>query len=426
MANTLKFGNGEWYGKKDTILAYNDENSNYKPLPFDFSRASKATVINKDGLIEEVGSGQPRVDYKDNTKAAMLLEPQRTNLFTYSEDFSQSDWTKQAVEISLNTIIGLDGTLSASVLARSTGILQSLRMNMSLGIGNIYTISCWAKADVDRYISLGLTYSAGNYAGTQFDLQDGTILRTASSGTGYNAYSPSIKEFDNGWYRVSVTLQTGVADSYPCFVSSNQIWGSGAFNKTEVGGGINGIYIYGAQLEQGSYPTSYIPTSGSAVTRLNDSCSQTPPDGVIGQTEGTIFYDGYYGDEPSEVYLFLQENLGNGVSDSIYIQKFGSNGIAMQVYDSNNLQTQISGGSYVSGQRIKIAVTYKQNDFAFYINGVQIGVSSGGLVPNLNGIQIGTYPALSNTHDYIASKGINNVQLYDTRLSNSELATLTS
>ena len=51
MANTLKFGNGEWYGKKDTILAYNDENSNYKPLPFDFSRASSATRVNKDGLI---------------------------------------------------------------------------------------------------------------------------------------------------------------------------------------------------------------------------------------------------------------------------------------------------------------------------------------------------------------------------------------
>ena len=85
MANTLKFGNGEWYGKKDTILAYNDENSNYKPLPFDFSRASKATVINKDGLIETVGSGQPRIDYKDDSEGALLLEPQRTNLVTYSE-----------------------------------------------------------------------------------------------------------------------------------------------------------------------------------------------------------------------------------------------------------------------------------------------------------------------------------------------------
>ena len=87
MANTLKFGNGEWYGKKDTILAYNDENNNYKPLPFDFSRGStptgsKATTINKDGLIETVGNNVPRIDYKDNSKGALLLEPSRSNLIT--------------------------------------------------------------------------------------------------------------------------------------------------------------------------------------------------------------------------------------------------------------------------------------------------------------------------------------------------------
>ena len=115
MANTLKFGNGEWYGKKDTILAYNDENSNYKPLPFNFSRASKATVVNKDGLIETVGSGEPRIDYKDDSKGALLLEPQRTNLFTYSEDFSNGSWQKVASStITTNTVISPDSTLNAS------------------------------------------------------------------------------------------------------------------------------------------------------------------------------------------------------------------------------------------------------------------------------------------------------------------------
>ena len=85
--NTLKFGNGEWYGKKDTILAYNDENSNFKPLPFSFDRASSATRVNKDGLIETVGSGEPRIDYKDDSKGALKLEPSRSNLVTYSNLF---------------------------------------------------------------------------------------------------------------------------------------------------------------------------------------------------------------------------------------------------------------------------------------------------------------------------------------------------
>ena len=105
MANTLKFGNGEWYGKKDTILAYNDENSNYKPLPFDFSRASSATVVNKDGLIETVGSDMPRIDYKDDSEGALLLEPQRTNLILYSQEFSNASWVKSNGGVGSNPIV---------------------------------------------------------------------------------------------------------------------------------------------------------------------------------------------------------------------------------------------------------------------------------------------------------------------------------
>ena len=88
MANTLELGNGKWATGKDTVLAFNDQNNNFKPLPFSFSRASSGTVVNKDGLIETVGSGEPRIDFKDNTKGALLLEPTRSNLLPYSEDFN--------------------------------------------------------------------------------------------------------------------------------------------------------------------------------------------------------------------------------------------------------------------------------------------------------------------------------------------------
>ena len=87
MSNTLKFGNGQWATKEGSTLAYNDENDNFKPLPFNFERGSSATVVNKDGLIETVGSDMPRIDYKDDSEGALLLEPQSTNLITYSEAF---------------------------------------------------------------------------------------------------------------------------------------------------------------------------------------------------------------------------------------------------------------------------------------------------------------------------------------------------
>ena len=72
MANTLKFGNGNWATKDGSTLAYNDE-SGFNPLPFDFTRASSATVVNKNGLIETVASGIPRIDFQGNTKGALLV-----------------------------------------------------------------------------------------------------------------------------------------------------------------------------------------------------------------------------------------------------------------------------------------------------------------------------------------------------------------
>ena len=84
MANTFKFGNGNWAVKDGYALAYNDENGNFKPLPFDFTRASSATTLNRQGLIETVGSDKPRIDFTDNTSGHLLLEPQRTNSLTYS------------------------------------------------------------------------------------------------------------------------------------------------------------------------------------------------------------------------------------------------------------------------------------------------------------------------------------------------------
>ena len=88
MANTLKFGNGQWATGNGTALAYNDENANFKPLPFDFTRASSGTTVNQSGLIETVGSGIPRIDFQGNTKGALLLEPSRTNLVPYSQTFT--------------------------------------------------------------------------------------------------------------------------------------------------------------------------------------------------------------------------------------------------------------------------------------------------------------------------------------------------
>ena len=111
MANTFKFGNGEWAVGKETALAYNDENSNFKPLSFTFDRGSIGTVVNKQGLIETVGIDEPRIDFLNNTKGHLLLEPSRRNIADYSEDGTEWDTIQTTVSLdsSINKPDGIAG-----------------------------------------------------------------------------------------------------------------------------------------------------------------------------------------------------------------------------------------------------------------------------------------------------------------------------
>jgi len=102
MSNTLNLGtDGNWATKKDSLLAYNSENGNFKPLPFNFTRSTSATRVNKDGLIEVVTNNKPRIDFLNDSNGSLLLEPQRTNLIQYSKDFINSYWTKSGARIDL-------------------------------------------------------------------------------------------------------------------------------------------------------------------------------------------------------------------------------------------------------------------------------------------------------------------------------------
>ena len=120
MANTFKFGNGNWATKEDSVLAYNDENANFKPLPFDFTRASTATYVDSDGLIKTSRNGEARIDYTDSSDGALLLEPRRTNLLHYSEDFSMVLASKYGTSSS-NQIISPDGTNNADKVITRQG-----------------------------------------------------------------------------------------------------------------------------------------------------------------------------------------------------------------------------------------------------------------------------------------------------------------
>ena len=403
MANTLKFGNGEWYGKKDTILAYNDENNNYKPLPFDFSRGSSATVVNKDGLIETVGSGEPRIDYKDNSKGALLLEPSRTNLITYSEDFSDSSWNVFRGSVTSNVAISPDGTLNASRYQEDSQTGKHLFRRQSLSIinGLSYTGSIFAKKGELTSIDLQSNSSSRWVASASFDLENGVVI----SGTGV------IEDYGNGWYR--------------CSISGNAVQttpDAGLEIYTSVGAGRDGqgLFMYGAMFEQGSYATSYIPTQGGVVTRLAETCSQTAPDGVIGQTEGTIFLDVKM---PSVIQSSTTFSIGGG-SNGEYAQLEIRSDLSInwryRQGDVDYINANV--GSYVGGDRLKLAFAYKNGSSVLYKNGVSIATDTGSIGSNSwNNVYFSNYAGTGKLN-----ADVNQTSLYNTRLSNSELQALTT
>ena len=397
MANTLKLGAGKWATGTDTVLAFNDENNNFKPLPFSFSRASSATVVNQSGLIETVGSGEPRIDFLGNTKGALLLEPQRTNSLVQSNQFDTT-WTTTNATVTSGQI-GVGGSSDAWLLSKSS---VGGRINQSISLNGVQTTSIYAKANTSNWIA----FISGGSKTAYFDLQNG-VLGTIS-GTAIDA---KIESVGNGWYRCSL-IQDVTLTQIRVYIAEDDL---------DVSGTSGSIYIQYTQLEVGSYATSYIPTSGSAVTRVKDDCTQTTPSGVIGQTEGTIFLD--ITRDSLESYTQRVLTLSNGTTNNVIgLQLTGGNQITFYVENGGSNQVAITkSNATTANQKVKIAAAYKANDFALYIDGVQVGVDTSGSVPTTSIIK---YSNPSNALQYVGV--VNNFKLYNTRLSNAELASLTT
>ena len=185
------------------------------------------------------------------------------------------------------------------------------------------------------------------------------------------------------------------------------------------------MFVYGAQLEQGSYATSYIPTQGGVVTRNQDSCSQTVPSGVIGQTEGTVYVE------------FNQKIINEGITRRIVALTDGNatNRIVFYINGLNKIEYYVrnSSGNLFLGTsttdygnsvgKHKIAAAYKNGDYAIYMDGNLIisGTGTSGIIPSCDRIDVGNQLGGNDLFE-----PINEVKLYNTRLSNAELQALTT
>jgi hypothetical protein len=363
----------------------------------------------KDYQKTETRLNIPRLDYSNGTCPSLLVEPQRTNLVTYSSSFDNAAWTKLNGSVTSNSTTSPSGIQDAdSFIPNTTSGVHALRSN-NFNQSSTASHSWFLKANGYSKIAVRESDLVGNYA--SFDLSNGTLISTNQTG--------SIESYGNGWYRCTLVDTTTGAGAQTSITVLPDSYTTGDPLIAWSGDGIKGVFAYGAQVELGSYATSYIPTTSASVTRNADVISKTGISSLIGQTEGTIFceLDRIEGAENMGIWMRTGASAYNEMI-AILINPDGTSVASIRSSATNQF---VASGSALSSGKHKFALAYKANDFAFYIDGVQIATSTSGTPPTCDQVYLGGYPDGGAR----ASKNVATA-LWKTRLTNTQLAQLTS
>ena len=394
----------------------------YSALPtngdgdFTFSRTSNATRVNENGFIETVDSNVPRLDYSDSNCPSLLLEPSATNYIIESEDFSIWGWTG-SVSRTPNSTISPDGKNNAYLLEDTGNGDDFYYITYTNDFsGMTMTVSCFFKFGTSDYATIFLV--ANGIADRIIVKSDNTLFYASP-----NIDSSNIEVYKNGWTRVSATFTVGTSNTYiqtRIYPSYTDGTSTGRVNSST-----GNLYVWGAQLEQGSYSTSYIPTEGSTVTRTVDSCLNGGDANLFNDSEGTLFVDLENFDATSSRITLSNGFASNRISFLFYGSSSGApNRIRFYLERESQIQVDsLYNITYTFNQRNKIAFRYKQNDFKAYINGIEVFSDTIGNTPI--GLSRLDFSQENQSSNFIEGK-INDTRYYNTALTDAELQALTT
>ena len=343
-----------------------------------FTQSAFRGSIDNISLIEITDdTNLPRINYEGGC-GSWLFEPQSTNLIPYSEDFSQ--WGASGSPVITANQSSPDGSNNAYLLETSS---NSDRLQLSLGILSAvsHTQSMFVKyKDGD----VRMNFKNNSFGGSNVFLitSSGVVAETPNA-------NRNVEDYGNGWFRISVTYTANGTSS-----TFFQIFG-------DLGTPKNGFYIFGAQVEEQSYSTSYIPTSGTSVTRNQDVCTNGGSLASINSTEGVLYWEGASLIDGG-VNRIISLSSGNSLSNSIRLYYFlTSPFVFFQKYVNGVRTTNISTTSIVKTDFNKIAIRYNSTEISVFSNGVNI----------LNNADANVFaPNTLNSLDF--SQGGNNLPFY--------------
>lgn len=381
-----------------------------------FTRASTKTYINSSGIIQNAGANTPTFDYNPATLAArgISIEGQRTNLVQYSQAFSNAWWQKYgAVTVNDNTVTGKDGTVNASRIAFGSGGIGSNGVYANgLVPAGVYALSVLAKANTATSLIISCDVS-GNGRACNFDLSAGTAGAPYVRGSGgtVSAAIATIENYGNGWYRCSLIVTTSGSNSF-------------ALSTTAAGN----IDLERAQAEAGNFSSSFIPTTGSTVTRAADSlilssANTVPFANWYNQSEGAFYVDCVNAGLPPasqfSTVVSVTDNTQNERLSIIYRHTTGV--IRMDVQDGGVYQGAVGTNTIAPLTPTRFAAAYKANNFASSLNGLAAEIISSGTLPTVNRLHLNGAPGTSDNFLWIKE-----LRYYPNRLTDTQLQAITT
>ena len=380
-----------------------------------------STYMGRDGLIKYAGPDEPRFDHRyvngEIESLGLLIEEDRTNLMTYSEDWSLYHF-KQSLDITTNDITSPDGAETADKLqCNASGLINDgfiQKLQTFTASTKTYTTSWFVKRGNTDRTNLSTALSGGTYLAVYayIDWTNSPVSFNYDENNGNPGYIVHpLEEYPNGWYRASISISNNNTNTQ----ITNRIYASSRSST------VSGDYVYawGSQAEEGSFPTSYIPTEGSTKTRTADNASITGSNFTewYNQSEGTLYVRAN-SDAGSGLRGVAALNFPSNFADDRFDIRYDQSGFSRGQFNPSAL-VRTSGYNFTNP---KFILSYGENYNAFGIN-ADITQLTSSFTPStiINTLQIGTF----DNFRYHLGGTISQLIYYPTRLTNSQLVSLT-